>query len=107
MVTLQQKQPKFYQYLHDGEFVVRWSFRRFIVVATDYGHEQAMNCERKSQGGVIGFTLRKGAHSRWMATSYITALHENAPKQQTNNLLKTMLSTARQGWQGMNTTSSM
>ena len=73
MVTLQQKQPKFYQYLRDGGFVVRLSSRRFNAVATDQALEQTINREGKSQGGVIGFTLRKGALTRWMATRHITA----------------------------------
>ena len=90
MVTLQQKQPKFYQYLRDGGFVVRLSFTRFNAVATDQALEQTINREGKSQGGVIGFTLRKGALTRWMATRHITAqyaeaLKEMCQKKQTNN----------------------
>ena len=73
MVTLQQEQPKFYQYLQDGGFSVSWSSRRTCSVASDQALEQTINRERKSHGGVIGFTLRKGALSCWMATRYITA----------------------------------
>ena len=81
MVTLQQKQPKFYQYLRDGGFVVRLSSRRFNAVATDQALEQTINREGKSQGGVIGFTLRKGALTRWMATRHITAQYAEALKE--------------------------
>ena len=80
MVTLQQKQPKFYQYLRDGGCVVRLSSRRFNAVATDQAVEQTINRERKSQGGVIGFTLQKGALTRWMATTHITAQYAEALK---------------------------
>ena len=73
MVTLQQKKP-FYQYLRDGGFVVRLSSRRFNDVATDQAVEQTINREGESHGGVIGFTLRKGALTRWMATIG-TSLH--------------------------------
>ena len=51
MVTRQQKQPKFYQYLRDGGFVVRLSSRRFNAVATDQALEQTINHEGKSQLG--------------------------------------------------------
>ena len=54
MVTLQQKQPKFYQYLRDGGFVVRLSSRRFNAVATDQALEQTINREGKSQGCASG-----------------------------------------------------
>ena len=111
MVTLQQKQPQFYQYLRGGGFVVRLSSRRFNAVATDQALEQTINREGKSQGGVIGFTLRKGALTRWMAT-IDTSLHRTQKplrkcvKTANKQLLKTTLITARQGWQGMNKTSS-
>ena len=90
MVTLQQKQPKFYQYLRDGEFVVRLSSRRLNAVATDQALEQTIHREGKSHGGVIGFPLRKGALTHWMATRHITAQYAEAIKgnvstQQTNN----------------------
>ncbi len=68
MVTLQQKRPKFYEYLRDGGIVVQLSSRRLNAVTTDQALEQTIHREGKSQGGVIWFTLRKGALTRWMAT---------------------------------------
>ena len=56
MVTLQQKQPKFYQYLRDGGFVVPVSSRRLNAVANDQVLEQTTKREGKIHGGGIGFT---------------------------------------------------
>ena len=89
MVTLQQKQPKFYQYLRDGGFVVRLSSMRFNAVATEQALEQTINREEKSQGGVIGFTLRKGALTPWMATRHITAQYAEAVKEMCQNSKQT------------------
>ena len=46
-----------------GEVVVvrRSTSRIFNCVPTDQALEQTINREAKSQGGVMGFTLRKGA----------------------------------------------
>ena len=45
-----------------GVVVVRRSASRiFNCVPTDQAPEQTINREAKSQGGVIGFILRKGA----------------------------------------------
>ena len=98
MVTLQHKQPKFFQYLRYGGFVVRLSSRRFNAVATDQALEQTINRKEKSQGGVIGFTLRKGALTRWMATRHITAQYAEDMCQNSKHTTakKNTLSTARQ-----------
>ena len=89
MVTLQQKQPKFDQYLRYGGSVVRLSSRRFNAVATDQAFEQTINREGKSQIGDIGFTLRKGALTRWMATRHITAQYAEALKEMCQNSKQT------------------
>ena len=48
-----------YRHRMDGGFVVRRSASRsFNCVPTDQALEQTINREAKSQGGVIGFTLR-------------------------------------------------
>ena len=51
--------------------------------------EHTINREGKSQGGVIGFTLRKGALTRWMATKHITAQHAEALKEMCQNSKQT------------------
>lgn len=81
MVSLQEKHPKSYQYLQEGGFVVRRTSRRFNAVASDQALEQTINREGKSQGGVIGFTLRKGALTRWMVTRHVTAQYTEAFKE--------------------------
>jgi hypothetical protein len=43
MITLQEKQPKSYQYLQDGGFVVRRSCRCFNAVASDQALKQTIN----------------------------------------------------------------
>jgi hypothetical protein len=73
MTARQQKQPKSYQYLQDGGFVVRMSSRRCNATASDQALEQTINREWKSQAGVIWFTLRRGNLSHWTVTRHITA----------------------------------
>ena len=106
MLTLQKKHPKSYQYLHEGGFVVRRSLHQFNAVASDQALEQTINREGKSQGGVKGFTLRKGALTRWMVTrlsQHNTQRHSKTSVREIYNpFLKTTLSMERQGWQGMN-----
>ena len=68
---------------------VRLSSRRFNAVATDQALEQTINRQGKSQGGVIGFTLRKGALTRWMATRHITAQYAEALKEMCQNSKQT------------------
>ena len=52
----------------EGGFVVKRSERTFNCVPTDQALEQSINRKAKSQGGVIGYTLRKGALVRWLLT---------------------------------------
>ena len=74
MKQLQQKQPDMYRHLENGGFVVRRSGRiRFNSVSTDQSLEQTINQEAKGKGGVVGFTLRKGALLRWLLTRHIVA----------------------------------
>ena len=48
------------QHMSEGGFVVKRSERTFNCVPRDQAHEQSINCKAKSQGGVIGYTQRKG-----------------------------------------------
>ena len=58
-----------------GGFVVRHTEEHsFNCVATDMALEQTINREGKSKGGIIGFTLREGALTRWLKTRHITVL---------------------------------
>ena len=62
---------------------------RFNAVATDQALEQTIHREGKSQGGVIGFTLRKGTLTRLMATRHITAQCAEALKEMCQNSKQT------------------
>ena len=58
-----------YKHLEKGGFVVRRSGKiKFNSVSTDQSLEQTINQEAKGRGGVVGFTLRKGALPRWLLT---------------------------------------
>ena len=52
----------------------------FNCVPTDQALEQPINREAKSQGGVIGFTLRIGVLLRWLMTRHITGEYAEAFK---------------------------
>lgn len=73
MKMLEHNHPISYHHLLSGGFVVR---RKddipFNCVPTDQALEQTINREAKSDGGVIGFTLRKSALLRWLLTRHVT-----------------------------------
>ena len=75
-----------YDHMQQGGFVVRRSASRaFNCVPTDQALEQTINREANSQGGVIGFTLRKGALLRWIMTRHITGEYSDAFKELCNS----------------------
>ena len=62
MKELHTMQPNTYKHLQSGGFVERRSAKQnFSSVPTDQALEQTVNREAKSEGGIIGLTLRKGA----------------------------------------------
>ena len=86
MKQLEQQKPLMYCHMMEGGFVVRRSATRiFNCVLTDQALEQTINREAKSQGGVIGFTLRKGALLRWLMTRHIMGEYAEAFKQLCNS----------------------
>ena len=54
--------------------------RQFNCVPTDQALEQTVNRDAKSHGGIIGFTLRKGALLRWLVTRHVTGSYAEAMK---------------------------
>ena len=85
MKALEHEQPEAYKFMQQGGFVVRRSEdRNFNCVATDQALEQTINREGKSQGGVVGFTLRKGALTRWLMTRHVTTAYVDAMKDLCN-----------------------
>jgi len=92
MELLEEKQPLMYRHMIEGGFVVRRSKSRvFNCVPTDQALEQSINREAKSQGGVIGFTLQKGALLRWLMTRHITGEYAEAFKNICNSSSKDKL----------------
>ena len=69
MRALEEQHPQSFQHLVSGGFVVRrTNNHNFNAVSTDQALEQTINKEGKSQGGIIGLTLRKKALNRWLLT---------------------------------------
>lgn len=80
MLALEESAPEMFGHLMNGGFVVRRSDKVFNCVPTDQALEQSINREAKSRGGVIGFTLRKGALLRWLLTRYVTGEYSQSFK---------------------------
>ena len=79
MKALENSQPDSYKFLMEGGFVVRHTQeRKFNSVATDQALEQTINKEGNSQGGIVGFTHRKGAGARWLITRHVTIEYAEA-----------------------------
>jgi hypothetical protein len=73
MRQLEIENPDAFNFLQSGGFVVRRSsLRGFNCVSTDQALEQTVNRDAKSTGGVVGFTMRKGALQRWLLTRHVT-----------------------------------
>jgi hypothetical protein len=81
MMALEESVPEMYMHLVNGGFVVRRSEKTFNCVPTDQALEQSINREAKSRGGVIGFTLRKGALLRWLLTRAVTGEYSQSFKE--------------------------
>ena len=82
MKSLETAQPDMFQHLMNGGFVVRRKQETtFNCVPTDQALEQTINREAKSDGGIIGFTLRKGALLRWLLTRHITGEYAERYKE--------------------------
>jgi len=67
MRGLENNEPERSAHMQKVGFVVRRSDKNFNSVPTD----QNINREAKSKGGVIGYTLRKGALFRWLLTRHV------------------------------------
>ena len=79
MKHLEENHAEVYQHMCEGGFIVRRSNRyRFNYVSTDQALEQPLNKEGKSEGGIIGLALWKGAMIRWLMTRHIASEFANA-----------------------------
>ena len=61
MMSLKDCHPAAHEAFQAGDFVVQRSGNAFSQVAVDQTIEQAINRDTKSKGGIIGFSLNKGA----------------------------------------------
>ena len=67
MIALQTSHPDVHQMFLNGDFVVQRQERYgFSQVACDMTIEQTCNRDTKTKGGMVGFTLNKGASQRWI-----------------------------------------
>ena len=67
MTALQTSHPDVHQMFMNGDFVVQRQERYgFSQVACDMTIEQTCNRDTKTKGGMVGFTLNKGASQRWI-----------------------------------------
>lgn len=78
MMALEETASDMFTHLMNGGFVVRQSEKSFNCVPTDQAleqsinrEEQSINCEAKSRGGVVKFTLRKGALLHWLLNRFV------------------------------------
>ena len=84
MKALPTSHPEANTYLQNGGFTVQGSHASpFSQIPIDQTIEQTINRDTKTKGGIVGFSLNKGAVQRWMLTA-----HERAAV--TQNLKKMM-----------------
>ena len=70
MMSLEDTHPSTHEAFKAGDFVVQRSSSAFSQVAVDQTIEQTINRDTKSKGGIVGFSLNKGAVQRWLLTSH-------------------------------------
>ena len=74
MLELPDKHPDAYSMLSQGDFgVQRTTSHGFSQLPVDQTIEQTLNRNTKTKGGIIGFSLKKGAVQRWMLTAHARA----------------------------------
>ena len=74
MLTLPETHPEAHRMLENGDFgFQRTSEHGFAQVLVDQTIEQTLNRSTKTKGGIVGFSLRKGAVQRWILTAHSRA----------------------------------
>ena len=74
MLALEDTNPQALKQLKAGDFgVQRSQDQGFTQVPVDQSIEQTLNRSTKAKGGIIGFSLKKGAVQRWMLTAHSRA----------------------------------
>ena len=74
MILLPETHPEAHALLENGDFgVQRTTSHGFSQMPVDQTIEQTLNRSTKTKGGIVGFSLRKGAVQRWMITAHSRA----------------------------------
>lgn len=81
MMLLAEKHPVALEAFQAGEFAAQRSTGSFTQVAVDQTIEQTINRDTKSKGGIIGFSVNKGAVQRWLLTSHERAATTQACRE--------------------------
>ena len=73
-MLLPETHPEAHALLLNGDFEVqRAASHGFSPIPADQTIEQTLNRSTKTKGGIVGFSLRKGAVQRWMITAHSRA----------------------------------
>jgi hypothetical protein len=84
MMSLKDNHPSAYEAFKAGDFVAQRSTgNAFSQVPIDQTIEQTINRDTKSKGGIIGFSVNKGAVQRWLLTSHERAAITQACREMT------------------------
>ena len=74
MLELPDTHPEAYSMLSQGDFgVQRTTSHGFSQLPVDQTIKQTLNRNTRTKGGIIGFSLKKGAMQRWMLTAHARA----------------------------------
>ena len=74
MILLPETHPEAHALLENGDFGVQQTMSHgFSQMPVDQTIEQTLNRSTKTKGGIVGFSLRKGAVQQWMITAHSRA----------------------------------
>lgn len=74
MTNLPRTNPQAHHHFLSGSFGVQRSRKHgFSQLPVDQTIEQTVNRSSKARGGIVGFSLKKGAVQRWMRASHVRA----------------------------------
>ena len=107
MITLKDTHPQAYSELNNGAFAVqRQENSGFSQIAVDHTIEQTVNRDTETIGGIVGFSLKKGAVERW----FLQRMKEQrfvricTPWHLSNRAIAFIKRIVQQGEEGMKTT---
>ena len=74
MISLPSTHPEAHKMMEHGDFgVQKTTDHGFAQVPVDQTIEQTLNRSTKTKGGIVGFSLQRGAVQRWMVTAHSRA----------------------------------